>query len=247
MKKISLTQTAALTALLLASIHHASAQTVKQWSAGGTTLDWSDPANWSDSAAPGAGDVLYFEDLFYTGYTNVAKAVNNVVSTDTAVGAINYTAAATGTAGVPAPHFYTTLVPGGVTLTLGGSGSSILVAGDVPGSLGWLSSGSATNYSTITGAGTLAINDPVRNISVGWRNRATLDLTGLNTFTANLGQVLIGASVDNPNTTGPTGWLLLAKTNTITTAPNLGFAQPRCAFGLCHEHRWHGGSECWAA
>ena len=36
-----------------------------------------------------------------------------------------------------------------------------------------------TNYSTVTGPGVLSVNDPLTVVSVGWRNRATLDLTGL--------------------------------------------------------------------
>lgn len=193
----------------------------KQWIGGGSTLNWSVGLNWSDSLAPTAGDVLYFEDLLYdTGYTNAAKAVNNVVGANTTVGSANYLASSFSLTN----HFYTTLIPETVTLTLGGLGANppaALAVGDIPGELAWASSGSFTNYSTITGPGTLVVDDSATQISVARRNRATLDLTELNTFTANVNQVLVGASVDNPNTTGPTGWLLLGKTNTITTAANL--------------------------
>ncbi len=194
-----------------------------QW--GGTSsLNWSDVANWnvfpgSAPAIPGSSDSIYFEDLLYTtGFTNSAKTVNNVVDANLSVGAANYTALSYSTTN----HFYTTLIPGGVTLTLGGLGfaSPALAVGDVPGSLGWLNSGNWTNYSTITGAGSLVVNDNAGLISVGIRNRATLDLAGLNTFSASVKQVWVGVSSDNPNTTGPVGWLSLANTNSITTLAN---------------------------
>lgn len=205
--------------LLAASATIAEAQ--KQWTAGGASQNWSDGGNWSDVTAPGPGDILYFEDLlFTTGYTNRAAAVNNIVATNTTVAAINYTASSATTNF----HFYTTLIPGGVTLTLSGlnsASSAALAVGDVPGTFGWSGSGSATNHTMITGVGTLAINDPISLMSVGWRNGATLDLSGLSTFNSTNGQIWVGTSSDNPNTTGPTGRLLLAKTNNITTAPNL--------------------------
>jgi autotransporter-associated beta strand protein len=210
-----------LVALLAASLTIAEAQ--QQWTAGGSSQNWSDPANWSGSITPGPGEILYFEDLLYqTGYTNLPGAVNNVVSTNTTVAAINYTASSTSPAANN--HFYTTLIPGGVTLTLSGLANptaGALVAGDVPGAFSWLGSGSATNFSSITGAGALQVDDCLSLISVGWRTRASLDLSGLNTFNAIIGQIRIGASSDNPFTTGPTGWWLLAKTNTLTTTNNL--------------------------
>jgi autotransporter-associated beta strand protein len=166
---------------------------------------------------PGSNDSIYFGELF-NGYTNIAGAVNNVVDANSALGSAGYTAFAQ-SGGV---HFYTTLIPSGVTLTLGGLGSSVpvLVAGDVPNTSSWLTSGSATNFSAIKGTGSLVINDSASLMSVGMRNRATLDLSGLSSVTATLGQLWVGASPDNPNSGGSTGFLLLGQTNTITTAPN---------------------------
>jgi hypothetical protein len=143
--------------------------------------------------------------------------VNNIVDANSALGSAWYTALSQST-GI---HFYTTLIPSGVTLTLGGLGSSFpaLAVGDVPGQSP-LSSGSATNYSTIKGAGSLLMNDSAGLLSVGMRNRATLDLSGLTSVTANLNQLWVGASPDNSFNSGVTGWLLLGQTNNITTAPN---------------------------
>ena len=165
---------------------------------------------------PGSHDSIYFSEN--GAYTNLAGAVNNIVDADSAIGSAAYTTLSQ----VGSTHFTTTLIPPGVTLTLGGLGSSApaLAVGDVPGTGVWLSTGSATNYSTIKGAGSLVVNDSASLISVGIRNRATLDLSSLSSFSANLKQLWVGASPDNPNNGGSIGWLLLGQTNNITTAPN---------------------------
>jgi autotransporter-associated beta strand protein len=176
-------------------------------------LNWSDVANW-DPSMPGSHDVAYFGNL--TG-TNIAGAVNNVVDANTALGSVWYTAQAQSGSIL----FDTTLIPPGITLTLGGLGSSFpaLAVGDVPGQPP-LASGSATNYSTIKGAGSLVLNDSGSLLSVGMRNRATLDLSGLSSVTANLSQLWVAASPDNSFNSGVTGVLLLGQTNHITTTPN---------------------------
>jgi autotransporter-associated beta strand protein len=204
-----------------------------QWGARGSSKNWSDGNNWNSfpsapyGSPPGVADVVYFEDALYsTGYTNAPGAVNNIVDTTNSIGAANYTAMTN--------HYYTTLIPAGVTLTLGDSGSAMaaaLAVGDIPGTGQWVTTGSATNYSTITGAGTLNVTNSTKLISVGWRGRATLDLSGLNQFNANVGQVLIGASPDNISGLGPAGWLFLGQTNAISTAPNL--SGPGVLMGYC--------------
>ena len=213
----------ALAAVLTAAATTTSMAAALQWGAGGSSPNWSDGNNWNSfptapyGVPPGPSDAIYFEDALYsTGYTNVPGAVNNILDTTSSIGAANYSAMTN--------HFYTTLIPGGVSLTLGDSGSgaaAALAAGDIPGTGQWVTTVTGTNYSTITGAGTLNVTNGSTLISVGWQGRATLDLAGLNQFNANVGHVLIGASSDNPYGLGPTGWLLLAETNNITTAPNL--------------------------
>jgi autotransporter-associated beta strand protein len=85
-----------------------------------------------------------------------------------------------------------------------------------------LNSTLGTNYTTVKGPGTFVVNDTAGLISVGTRNRATLDLSGLNTFNATVSNLWVAATADavvSPNP-GPTGWLLGAATNTITTSAN---------------------------
>lgn len=193
------------------------------WTGFGSSLNWSDLSNWSGPAVPGPTTTVYFEDVFGTGYTNAPGRVNNIVDSSLTVGSVYYTATSFGTAVVQTNRFYTTLIPSGVTWTLGGLSAqnpAALVVGDVPGTGTYLNLANWTNYATITGPGTLLVDDPAALVSVGMRNRSTLDLTGLNTFTANLKQLWVGVTTENPTTTGPTSWLLLGKTNTLNTPAN---------------------------
>jgi autotransporter-associated beta strand protein len=212
-----------------------SAQADGFWQGLGSSLNWSDGGNW-DYAAPSSSGVSWFEDQLYTtGFTNAAGAVNNIVDTTTSVGGLYYNTwcQAPNTTSAPNPyyHFQTTLIPAGNTLTVGGLGASAttFAVGDVPSqgpssyriSLGFPYAG-YTNYTTMTGGGNLVVNDSAGVVSIGGGFKTTLDISGLNNFTANAGQILVGASRDN-NTTTSSGVdsLILARTNTITTAANL--------------------------
>src|SRR4030095_8908482 len=121
---------------------------------------------------PTSSSFLYFSDIFYpTAYTNAAGVVNNIVDSSYAAGGLAFTSLSGPTG--PASHHYTTLIPSGVTLTLGGLGSSspALSVGDIAGPGQWVSSGTFTNYTTVTGPGTLSVNDSATLMSVGFRNR----------------------------------------------------------------------------
>jgi autotransporter-associated beta strand protein len=186
------------------------------WNAGGASFNWSDSGNWYPTP-PDLSQPTYFEDIFHSGYTNAPGLVNNIVDGNSALGAAIFTALSTN----GAPHFYTTLIPSGKTLTLGGLGTAYpaLAVGDVPG-ISILNSTSGTNLSTMTGPGTLVATDPTSLVAVGTRNRATLDLSGLTTLSATVSNFWVGVTYDNVNPTGPTGWIFLGQTNTITTSAN---------------------------
>src|SRR5262249_39646496 len=150
-----------------------------------------------------------------TGYTNVPGAVNNVVSSSISVRSLNYTAMSD----YANQHFYTTQISPGATLTVGGlGGTPALVAGDVPWIFVWNNTYGLTNSSSITGAGSLNVNSTASLISVGTYNGATLDISGLSSLAANVKQIWVGVTPDNPYN-GPNGWLMLARTNNITTTP----------------------------
>jgi autotransporter-associated beta strand protein len=226
----------ALAAALTAAATTTSMAYTLEWSASGSSNSWSDPTNWVQiysfpqwqpwMVPPGPSDVVNFEDQLYTigfnpGWTNIAGAVNNTVDTNLTVGAANYSAVAV--SGSTTNHYYTTLIKSGVTLTLGGlgAGNAALTVGDIPGYTPGYYTGAGINYSTITGPGTLVVNEPNGLISVGMKNRATLDLSGLTTFNTTVGSLWVGVKADNPTgTTAPTGYLLLGQTNTIITSAN---------------------------
>src|SRR5262249_11826911 len=156
-------------------------------------------------------DVAIFGDQPYTGYTNLVGAVNNTVDSSITVGALNYTASSSNTAPLLGKHFFNTLIPSGSVLTVvGGMGDATVMVG-----LG--STGSFTNYTSIAGAGSLVVNNPASRIEIQQVARATLDLSGLSNFTANIANLWVGA---DPVSSGQSGVLVLAQTNTITTAPN---------------------------
>jgi autotransporter-associated beta strand protein len=174
---------------------------------GGSSLNWSDPANW-DGPLPGSQDTVYLTDLIYSGYTNAPGVVNNTVDSSVTVGAIQFTATSSTTIG---RHFFTTLIPSGSVLTVGGGITEPAFR------VGLGSSGAATNYTSFTGPGSLVVNNPSSRIDIQQVSKATLDLSGLNNFTANISNLWIGASA---TVASPIGALLLAQTNTLTTAPN---------------------------
>src|SRR4051794_3478840 len=134
-------------ALALAALAVSSASAQNSWVGTGPSLNWSETGNWS-SGVPDNNALIFFEDLLYnTGYTNGAGVINNMVDSPTTVGSARYTATATG-GGL---HFYTTMIPSGMTLTLQnaqGAGNAVLAVGDAP----WnapFNTGGPTNYTTI--------------------------------------------------------------------------------------------------
>jgi fibronectin-binding autotransporter adhesin len=188
-----------------------------------TTTNWSDPNNWSTVVVPSANTAVAFTN---TG-TAAVGTVNNVVDTSTTIASLRYDETNGGG--------HTTLLLPGVTLRITGSSAPNTAA---------LSAGteSAPPFdlpimtNTITGAGAaLVVSNTSANIIVrqapngttGVGNRVTLDMSGLDTFNATVGRVVLsGATAGGVNRT--TGRLTLAKTNTITasgTSPALIVAE----------------------
>src|SRR5262249_8386560 len=125
--------TSAVLAAAVLSLPARISAAVINWTGGSrSSPNWSDPANWG-TALPGSHDAVYFGEV--SGYTNIAGAVNNIVDANYGSGSAWYT----NVSQVGGAHFYTTLIPSGVTLTLGGLGSSspALALGDIPGTISW--------------------------------------------------------------------------------------------------------------
>ena len=179
------------------------------WTNRAGNLNWSDPLNWSLGLAPQPLDAVVMEDgLYLTGYTNAAGAINNIVDASLTVGSLAYTTTNT--------HFYTTLIPAGQTLALGGNGTEpTLVAG-----ASYFLTGTRTNFATVAGAGSLVVSNPVGRIEVRQVGRANLKLAPLTNFTATVSNLWVAVAFDPTTASGPAGALFLAQTNTITTAAN---------------------------
>ena len=176
------------------------------------TNNWSVPQNWTNLTSGGYGPPGISNDVIFTNIATVttSNTVNNIVNSDVTINSLTFN----NTNG-----FHTTQIVPGSTLTTSGS-KGLLVGAELD--LG----GTAAVYDTITGAGGMLVCSNssasliVRQGAVsGGSQRATLDLSGLDTFSATLNQIYVGVA-------GPvarsTGTLALAKTNSITASGSIG-------------------------
>jgi hypothetical protein len=194
-------------------------------------MDWSDSSNWLSPGQPGPNDTALFGN---TGESSAPGAANidNIVDTGFTIGALWYSA----TNLSPTFAFHNTEIATGVTLTVADTNAAIVLdsgtQNDPYGSgPNW---GLASSYSTISGAGTLAVDDTnsesVIIVSQGssqytgkgglW---ASLDMSGLGAFNGTFGRLLVGLQGVGPtpeqvslNGSGrQSGLLSLAATNII--------------------------------
>jgi len=191
---------------------------------------WSDANNWSPANAPTANDIVVFTNA---GSTNVLGAVNSAVQSSMTVSNLLFNQISNNVA----VNFHGTLIDTGVTLTVnstlsGTNAAVLLVGGDVGGANDQV-------YTTITGAGTLAVGSlasPNTNNDMFISARAltansgghkgTLDMSGLNMFTFGGGRFQvtgngISAALAGAQYAGQDralGSVLLAKTNVIICA-----------------------------
>jgi len=196
---------ATLVAGLLA--RHLAPAAAATWSgASGTDLFWSTAGNWLPIASPGAADAVRFYD---TGAASDAVTINNTVSAGIVVQSLTYGQ----TNGI-----HNTLISPGVTLTISNTAAAnlLLVGTETAVTL------TQQETNTISGAGgklvlvgtntgsALVIREAHTTAGT---HRATLDLSGLDTFNATVGRVLIGVQ---GSINRPAGTWLLAKTNTVS-------------------------------
>lgn len=176
--------------------------------ASGTDLLWATPGNWSPSGPPGTVDTALFGNTALTNNAGAAAA-DNILAASRVIQVLLYTNNA---------GFHNTLLNPGVTLTISNS-----AAGDA------LFDGGGANVATtntISGTGGAFIvtntsgNINVRHAGSGLNNqRATLDLSGLDTFSAYIARLLVAADGAGAATNSRvTGTLLLAKTNVIVAS-----------------------------
>src|ERR1035437_1935380 len=186
----------------------------KNWAVSGVDTNWSTSGNWSPVGAPAAGDDVTFTNVGGVAYAaNFSPGTNNVV--DAAFSArlnslaFNQTNLSQGTL-IAAPC----LIISGTAATPNplyvGSGQDEAANGVL--SLAAISGSSLS----ITNTNSPILIQQGGATSVATR-RATLNLAGLNTFTAKVQKLLIAYEDDSANPhRRPAGSLLLAKTNYIT-------------------------------
>ena len=219
----------AVSTLAVALISVTPAVNAATWTGGGTTLNWSDVGNWDTALAPGAADAVIFGNT--AGYTNAAGLVNNILDTGFTVGSLSYSAVAN--------NFDTTLIPANQTLFVTGTRSIAIGTGYTAADTLFVGSGAADGataqvYATITGGGYLVLSNAAGGVEItqtttggSSSTRATLDLSGLDSFKAYVSQVRVGFGNGDNNSGGnrPSGTLILAKTNVITcTSTTWGLA-----------------------
>jgi hypothetical protein len=187
--------------------------------------NWSDEVNWSSAAEPTASGVAFFAttasasssalSVLGGGPADVLAAkVNNIVGGDTSVLGLDY-ANINGT-------FQNTFIDNNATLSVGEGG--LTVGSPV------VDEGDTTGNVSISGSGTLSVDDPSAIIYVGLGHsnststaKATLDMSGLGTFEADAGSFLVGVgSVGFTSILQPVGTVYLAQSNAITVTGGNG-------------------------
>lgn len=194
-----------LTVVLLGSSALQNFAATHTWQGAGTDDNWSTPENWDLGALTFDADVI-FGDTDPTGTSGPSGIPNNIVAADQVIQSLTYK---------NLTGFHTTQIPLGTNLTISGAVSPVVFVGT-----GVDSGSSQTVYATVVGGGTLVISNTTGVINVrqgsptSGPHRATLDLSGLDTFNCVVNQILVAG--DGSSATArvrPSGTLLLARTN----------------------------------
>jgi fibronectin-binding autotransporter adhesin len=186
----------------------------KAWSGAAGDKLWNTPGNWSPAAKPTTSDDIIFGDADATGTAGPTGLSNNIVDASfaNAIKSLRYT----NTSG-----FHHTRLTN--NLVVNGSGGTALFVGT-----GEVGAFNRTIIATLEGKATFAITNTTGTIvlsqgtnSTGGAGsyKATLNLTGLDTFSANVSAINQAINADgNTSVTNnrPCADLLLAKTNFIT-------------------------------
>ena len=190
---------------------------IRVWTNAASDMLWSTTTNWSANGKPAAGDTVLFTNLATTGTAGAAGTVNNYVDT-------GFTAAINNLQYMNTNGYHNTRITNTLTIkgTAAGSTSTLTTSGNaIAVGSGQSDDGAATAvYATVQGDSLNVSNRAGYMVIRQWSatagaHNATLDLSGLNNFTATLGDIYIG--YDSAGTYNrPSGVLILARTNTIT-------------------------------
>jgi autotransporter-associated beta strand protein len=179
--------------------------------------NWSDASNWQLPGAPAAPDSVIFNDtatavngssLSTAGggpSALIPDNFNNIVDRNFTVASLTYTNKGN--------TYHNTALTNGATLTV----TNFLTIG----ALDTLSVGQQESVNISGGGAALNVNNTNASLQV-WlgasgavSSQATLDLSALDNFTANLNRLAVGACTVNNAVNRPGGILYLARTNTI--------------------------------
>lgn len=211
------------------------------WTGTGGNVFWQTPANWTPSGPPGAtNEAAFFEaGTANDGVTPTMNVTVNTTVDHVWVGQTNSQPG--GNINPPKPAAHNFVINAGVTLTVQGTnhnGYGLLGSGPEGGVLNPLQIESTYHVGTkanvhrettvtnnVWGDGTLVLDNPNNELNVrqiisnennnGDDHWAVMNLSGLNTFVANLGRIRVGDGESEPMRRA-SGLLILAKTNTIT-------------------------------
>lgn len=194
---------------------------------------WSNAANWTGgSGVPTSADAVVFGA---TGSATTQGTLTNEVDQNFTLSSLTYAQQSDA-----APQqFHTTQIDNGITLSVTGTGS--VIVGNINNT-----TTAYSVYTTLTGLGTFAVNNTGGTFSVrqgsvagSFTGRATLDMSGLSTFTANLSKFEIGVGgSSSTNFNRAAGTVILGGNSTITagtvsvgTASGSGPAASQLTFG----------------
>src|SRR5882672_2205771 len=206
MKKLRLSpQIVAALAAAFFSVQSARAATTWNNAAGG---NWSASGNWNPAVVPGTADSVIFGNIG-AGWPNTNDLTGSTINT------LTYNQ----DNGLQ----QTTIINPGQTLTINSSvaaGTALLFVG----SAGGAATATTLTPVAITGSGAGLVLSGAGNVVIhqgfsgaNGTHMATLDLSGLDSFSANVGRLLIGQDSGGNNIFNrPAGTLILAKTNNLT-------------------------------
>ncbi len=174
------------------------------------TNAWSTNAFWSLGASPGPNDDVRFFDGGAAGLA--VSNVNNFVDASLGIGSLQYgnTNGNHTTLIAPGQTLLVTNANGLVVGTLTDNGNAQLVTATMVGSGGSL---------VVTNPTATIIINQGRSANGNGTQRATLDMTGLDTFVANVSRIGVGTAIlgGANNAQNATGTLKLARTNIIAS------------------------------
>ncbi|HEY1718362.1 MAG TPA: pectinesterase family protein [Verrucomicrobiae bacterium] len=196
--------------------------------ASGTDTNWSNGANWSGgtgtAGVPASTDNVVFGNA---GNATAITEISNVV--DNTGGNFLGTISSLAYTNSVANSYQNTLIASGVTLNItnntGPFGSALFAGTPAAGAA------AASIFASISGSGaTLNVNNTNACISISQSGAntalATLNMTNLDDFVANVRQIAIGDYLFGVGTAAAQGSLILARTNVIATSWVGNFSSP---------------------